>query len=193
MTDVEENLEGLPLSLLTDGRECGRCGATLTARNWFPSHQKKQWLICKPCSAGQNLAWRHKNLDKVRASRRRYYKKHGEELRAKSRAYRKAHYEEKKAKDWEYRLTHPHRYWAYHTIFGHRNRGYKIQLGINELIELAKKSINCAICGTPLTWTLGNGHLLNYPTLDRIDDSKILTFQNIQILCNRCNVTKSDR
>jgi len=46
-----------------------------------------------------------------------------------------------------------------------------------------------------LDWRLGNkGHMHNKsPTLDRLDNEKVIRRDNVLILCYQCNATKRDR
>ena len=53
----------------------------------------------------------------------------------------------------------------------------------------------CFICGCQIDWELGNkGHMHNRsPTLDRLDNEDVIRYDNILILCYKCNATKRDR
>ena len=46
-----------------------------------------------------------------------------------------------------------------------------------------------------MDWQLGNkGHMHNNsPTLDRLDNEKVIRNDNVLILCYKCNATKRDR
>ena len=51
----------------------------------------------------------------------------------------------------------------------------------------------CPICGIKLRKGYGNGQSRDSISLDRINNEKELTINNIQFICRRCNATKSDR
>jgi len=92
------------------------------------------------------------------------------------------------------RKKYPIKAWCKGTIYGHKKRGYKILFGYKELLPIAKNSMCCSICNDKLSWILKNGTTQsNTPTLDSVDNKKILSLKNIQILCHKCNRTKSNR
>lgn len=90
----------------------------------------------------------------------------------------------------------PHQVWATHTISRHRRRGFKIDVTIKQITELAKKTTECWICGAKLVfgykggkhgWYNGAGN----PSLDVINSTnKVLVIDNIQIICAQCNSAK---
>ena len=61
-----------------------------------------------------------------------------------------------------------------------------------ELETIALKVDNCHFCGCFLDWRLHKGKRpeSNYPTLDRINNDKILSLENVEIICYRCNLAK---
>jgi len=96
----------------------------------------------------------------------------------------------KKAYSQRVRKANPYLIWAQYTIYHHNQKGHSCCFTPEELVK--KITPNCEICGTVLIWThKKTGH--TSPTLDRMDNGKILTLDNVQILCRRCNVTKHDR
>lgn len=95
----------------------------------------------------------------------------------------------KSAKEW--RIKNSIKYWCYGTINGHKRRGYKILFTIKELFLIVKKITHCPICDTKLQF--GGRENQKSATLDRINNEKILTLNNIQIICHKCNATKQDR
>jgi hypothetical protein len=60
---------------------------------------------------------------------------------------------------------------------------------------MALKADLCFICGCQIDWQLGTkGHMNNRsPTLDRLDNEKVIRADNVLILCYQCNATKRDR
>ena len=94
------------------------------------------------------------------------------------------------------RAEKPREYWAYSTMCGHRRRGCTVFIERKQLIELAYKTDKCMICGIDLDWdSIGKGGVpqKNSPSLDRVNCDKILVLNNIQIVCNLCNLTKNSR
>lgn len=95
-----------------------------------------------------------------------------------------------------YQREHPREYWSYSTYNGHRSRGCEILFDRHYLIDLAYKTDNCPICGCELNWGFigKNGSpMRNSPTLDRINQTKVLTKETVQIVCARCNMSKNAR
>ena len=91
---------------------------------------------------------------------------------------------------------HPHYAWAKSSIKSHKRKGFEVQITVKELAEIAKESKSCPFCGNIFSWNQGNGNGKlhhNSPTLDRIDNGKIISDDSIQIICHRCNTTKSGR
>lgn len=85
---------------------------------------------------------------------------------------------------------------ATNTISRHKSKSYKINFLLNELERLAKQTQRCPICNCLIKWGFGSkkgSPAMNSPSLDRIDKSKILTIENIQIICFNCNATKRAR
>jgi hypothetical protein len=95
------------------------------------------------------------------------------------------------SREWQQR--NPKRCWAKDTIKNHRTNGVKVSTTISELTELALDTTYCPICGVELCFgKKEEGKILTCsPSLDRIDRSKPMTRDNIQILCYACNSGKS--
>lgn len=121
----------------------------------------------------------------------KYYREHKEECLIRSRK----HYEDNRDhyhllnKNWK--KEHILRKWSMNTLWNHRKKNFETSLSIDELEKIAKETSECPICGQKLTW--GKSLSLSSPSLDRKNDSKVLTSKNCWIICNRCNVSKSDR
>ncbi len=92
-----------------------------------------------------------------------------------------------------YKQQHIHIYWSRATMERHTRKGFEIQVDENTIVEMAKKSKECPICGVELSWVLTGRSAGNSPSLDRKYNETILTKDNIWIICRRCNTTKSDR
>ena len=93
----------------------------------------------------------------------------------------------------DYKRKNPRRYWSSSTLSGHRCRGIKIEIALDDLERLAKSTDDCPICGVVLQWERGLGFCGNSPTLDRVDNDGLLNMNNCQIICLRCNITKGNR
>jgi len=87
----------------------------------------------------------------------------------------------------------PHLVWARSTLKSHAYRGNAVVITVKELVKLANETTECEFCGTPLKFIYGIGHRQDGPTLDRLQNSKTLTKENIAIICKRCNTSKGDR
>ena len=82
--------------------------------------------------------------------------------------------------------------WAYSTISYHK-KSYIVDFDVYYLVDLAKNTSHCALCGTPLNWNYYRTLQHNSPSLDRINNETHLDESNIQIICSKCNTTKSNR
>lgn len=90
----------------------------------------------------------------------------------------------------KYMAKNPIKVWAMQTIARHRKE-YEIKIRPEELVELASKTKYCIYCGTQLIWQRGNGRRASDPSLDRKDNGKIISINEVQIICCRCNAKKS--
>lgn len=172
---------------------CSRCKEKLSLNKFYRNRSTRDGLSwwCKECNKEYDKKHRENNPEKVREYQKRfrennpeyhkeYYQKNKEKLR-------------EKARNWISRNSH--RFWAMSTLNKHKSNGYKINIKINELEQLAKQTTNCPICETKLNWKTGNKKKkqINSPTLDRINNEKVLNRNNIWIICNKCNTSKYDR
>lgn len=86
--------------------------------------------------------------------------------------------------------------WARRCLYSHRDRGHTVLINIEELIDLAKRTKYCNICGTKLSYFSDvDDHLNRYvrhATLDRILNTTTYTIDEVGILCNRCNSIKGN-
>lgn len=96
--------------------------------------------------------------------------------------------------DNQWRKEHPERKWAGLCLNKHKQKGYEINISINELEKLGKNTKVCPICDADLDWsygTKGRGPKSNSPTLDRKNNENFLNEDNIWIVCHRCNRVKN--
>ena len=113
-----------------------------------------------------------------------------------SRVYYRDHKDEAREYNQHHRKANSYRYWSYKTRTSHTSAGYTVLITLEETIKLAQESTHCKICRDLLNWNLGEkkqGPLSNSPTLDRINQEMVLTTDSVQVICSRCNLTKSNR
>jgi len=87
---------------------------------------------------------------------------------------------------------HPFRSWSISAIRNHRRRNINILFSISELEELAKRTNVCRICGIVLNYGRKgrSGFVRNSPSLDNKFGKENLSFEDIEIICSQCNVSK---
>jgi len=87
----------------------------------------------------------------------------------------------------------PIKYWASKTIQSHKRKGFKVLLTTTELHTLAKSITHCSFCGIELDYNPKgrSGWHRNSPSMDRIDNKKVIAMDDIQIICAQCNSAKS--
>lgn len=52
--------------------------------------------------------------------------------------------------------------------------------------------LNCEVCGVLFDFACGKGSQVNAATLDRVDNAKGYTVDNVRMICWRCNAAKRD-
>lgn len=94
------------------------------------------------------------------------------------------------------RAEAPHLFWAQATISAHRRRGFDVRITVDELVEMARAATRCRLCGVDLDWRYGHKQrrmVPASPSWDRTENGTVLTAENTQVLCVRCNTTKGPR
>ena len=83
-------------------------------------------------------------------------------------------------------------HWAYSVIDTHIRRSMEVHLTRDWLEQKARETPCCELCGDELRWEPcgQRGMFPNTPTLDRVSNERVLTKDNIMILCNSCNAGK---
>lgn len=86
----------------------------------------------------------------------------------------------------------PHASWVTGTMTNHRKSGHNILFTKEWLLNLAKNTSNCPLCGESIDWEVGNKRILqqNSPSLDRKNNAIDLTEEEVWIICYRCNSAK---
>ena len=87
------------------------------------------------------------------------------------------------------RISDPKGFWARGTIKGHNSIGRPCNFTAEQLIPLIPNT--CDICGIVFIWD-NVGVKRTSPTLDRINNDTIVTLENIQFLCHKCNSMKQE-
>jgi len=95
----------------------------------------------------------------------------------------------------QWRLNNINRHKASQSLKNHRLNGNITEITIDELTKLYDDAKYCPICGVKLKSNdNGKTHpIRTSPSIDRIDNEKTLTVNNVWILCHKCNSTKLDR
>lgn len=93
----------------------------------------------------------------------------------------------------EYKKNNRHKFWASNTLMSHKRRGFVVSISVGELETIGQKTKECLICDRPLGWDHGGKVHESSPTLDRINNERTISKDNVQIICHQCNTTKSSR
>lgn len=83
--------------------------------------------------------------------------------------------------------------WSGKSICNHEKDGCTVKFDKFQLHEKIKHIEHCNYCNIKLTWGYGKGHSQSSPTLDRVNNEKIMTLDNVQVLCRQCNTSKGNR
>jgi len=150
---------------LTNVRECKKC-KTIKHINQFNRYKTRHQSWCKDCQYEYKKEWfkRHPGVERERSQK--------------------------------WAAKHPRVYWVKATFNNHQRRGYLMMFSREDLVNMARNTDECNICGQKLNWLKEgkNGKkVFNSPSLDRINNDKVLTIHNIQIVCDRCNTSKQSR
>ena len=134
----------------------------------------------------------HKNKEKIRLKQREQYLKHREKRLAYDKEYYNKTKEDKKLQKYlsvkRWRLNNPERY-LYNTV---KNRAKKSNLEFDLDITDIVIPTHCKYLGIELKLTLDPGHKDEHPSVDRIDNTKGYTKDNIQIISFKANRMKTN-
>lgn len=152
-------------------RRCKECGADKPLNEFNSKGNKgpKKYYDtrCRQCKLAADKAWRADNREKL------------------------------KQRNIRSELRHPKRKWCGRCISNHKKSGHTAAITAEELLVLAQPVSHCPICGIELAWgravSKQEEQAGNRPSADRTDNTKILSKDNIMIMCKRCNATKLDR
>jgi 5-methylcytosine-specific restriction endonuclease McrA len=135
-----------------------------------------------------------------RARRKEQYKANPEKEKAASKVYQQAHRERHNELNKKYYKEYPERYEAYRrrdttivnsSLYNHAYKGMVVDVTIEEALNIYEDTEKCRYCGRIME--PGKGLKPRAKTLDRINNERILTKDNIQFICHQCNRTKGDR
>ena len=132
------------------------------------------------------------NKDRIKAREKMYREENYDLIQERRRKFRENNRDHECERDRKYREENKYLVWAKTTIRCHVRNGFFVIVKVYELAEMAKNTPRCPYCheellfGPKETGTL----VLNSPTLDRRNNERILTVNNIDIICFRCNRIK---
>jgi len=87
----------------------------------------------------------------------------------------------------------PQKKWAMRTRSSHQQK-YLVQMSSAEIALMAFRTPYCPFCGKGLDYDINaDREVADKPSLDRTDNGIIMNTDNTQIICFKCNTTKSNR
>ncbi len=148
-------------------KRCGKCKRLLDDSEFGHTTQTKSGLrcYCHTCERIRNKDLREKDPEDFNKRKKYYSERSGIEV------------------------------YCQRALTSKREREkYDVALTIKELRNIATRTKVCPICGVTIDYSRGKGTILdNSPSLDRINNENVLTKDNVWIICNKCNRTKSNR
>jgi hypothetical protein len=163
---------------------CTKCGVKQPRENFY-NHKDCRGGVssqCKKCVKKAQKCYYNSNRDNYRVSHAKWYDANKDRRNMTSKRY----YNDPK---------NAIRIWARQSIQSHRGQmGFEVNISSDDLEILAKKTTNCIYCDVKLDYSRGKGKIKsNSPALDRRYNENVMTINNIDIICSRCSVTKSNR
>lgn len=184
---------------------CSMCGKTKPITDFYESDTYKcgYRARCKTCIIKKQKETRENDIEKFRMRNHIDYIRHKEKRQEHNREYYRLHGKEIYNKDKElfrertklWRKNNPILNWASQAKTRHKRKGFDVKITTHELAKIANEVIFCPFCGVKLNWSAGSkrkGAYSDYPSLDRIDNEMEIRYDNVQILCRRCNSIKND-
>ncbi|MCK5061739.1 hypothetical protein KAR28_04260 [Candidatus Parcubacteria bacterium] len=158
----------------------------------FITKPNKKYWVCTYCKKNKLKKWRkdnpksqsdwkEKNRKKIRIQQKQYYKKNINEQRKRSM---KKYYKYKKdnpeiVKYWYTKFYNTPKGKFARYKMGAKKRGIEFKITLDDFVKLWKKP--CFYCGCEID-QIG---------IDRVDNQKGYTVENIQSCCGWCNVMKN--
>lgn len=177
-----------------DGRRsnCKKCSAKYTKEHYDPQRQKEYRIKNKDRAKIISKKWRENNKEKILAKWEEYKTKNHETIKAKGREYYYNNREKYRLYVKNKKVNHRHK-WASVTIATHRKSGYIVNMTPLSLLNKIKDITHCPFCNVELSFGNNKKMRANSPTLDRINNGKILNLDNTRVLCAFCNKVKGDK
>ena len=133
--------------------------------------------------------WYNEHYQYCLEKQKEYHKNHRKDRIAANKVWYETHRDKIK----QHRMDNPIIYWARDTLSGHRKK-YKVEISFDYVFQLATHQQVCFFCNCKLDYNRGKSRLQdNSPSLDRINNESTLTKDNVIIVCQKCNRTKSNR
>jgi hypothetical protein len=171
----------------SDGtKECPRCKKNKSLSNYYKISKHPGWYMpyCRECYVTINKLGRNSLRENTRKKKR--YAENPEPLRLLTRL-----------NNLKLKTENPAKYRA-KKFFDVKRENVDIQVDRKYIEELFKTVKYCQCCGKLLqlgylskdkTWYKGNP---DSPSIDRVDNTKGYTQDNIGVICWQCNYRKSD-
>jgi hypothetical protein len=199
-----------------DMSRCSRCGVIQTTENTYPKLDSKIGLrsLCKKCDLERVKGYTSRNSERIKLYKKEYYKRrsmyvkqHVKEFRAKNVERLKKKAREAYAKnpvrvrEYQSRLLPRIRIWCNRTLRRHKNKGFVVNITIDDLYNFALTAKTCPHCGNMLDWTPKPGRIKPLtPALDRVNNDQVLdhvwdgtdvtSVGAVQITCHECGRRK---
>src|SRR4029077_12704225 len=155
-------------------------------------YQAEQTPEQKAKSHEARVAWRKANKEHLDAQRKKRYEKKREQDLAKRAEWRKNHPEAGKATKQRFLSVADNRLWRLCSAAKRRakRRGQEYEESLYATLQAAATR-ECACCHVEFDYSMGKGRTGLGPSLDRIDNLKGYTVDNVCLICFRCNVRKN--
>jgi hypothetical protein len=163
-------------------KRCSSCKKLLPIYNFYKNKRSSDGLLsqCKDCHNEYIKKDRIKNPEKHKQYRIKYYNVPINKLQHTLTMI-------------EYNKKNPIKTWLRGTLNRHSKK-YVVNVTTNQLYEKFKLITHCPICGKEINFDYGKVKIMNNsPSLDRINNEKEIRIDNVQLICNQCNITKGSR
>jgi hypothetical protein len=149
------------------------------------------------------------NKNRINIRNRKYYQSHREEKKICDQIYRqknkkiinmrhRKNYQDnkegRKVSSQVYYRTNRNKIWMRTALYSHKKKRHEIHITRDELTSKVNTTTICRYCDITLKYKDRSKDDLRdaWATLDRVYNESILTKDNTQIICHRCNTTKGN-
>lgn len=87
----------------------------------------------------------------------------------------------------------PIKKWSMVVLVRKRGLGFDVRITFDELYQMVRNIKVCYYCGRNLVYRNKNRACDNSASLDRINNSKIISKNTVRVVCIQCNKTKQNR